>query len=157
MQKAGWSPGPVWMGAEKSPPTGIQSPDFETAIHSAVTTVWPGCEVKACRFYLGQSWWRKIQYLGLSKQYGKKRLWGKSVLEENIRTVAFTTGGIFVQSSERQANGTVLRLPARKLYRCRLHFSSACVARMFCTNIWGHKGMWVIPCPFQCTVLQCAS
>jgi len=46
--------------------------DFETAIHNAVTTVWPGCEVKACRFYLGRSWWRKVQSLGLSKQYGKK-------------------------------------------------------------------------------------
>jgi len=45
--------------------------DFETAIHSAVTTVWPGREVKACRFHLGQNWWRKIQSLGLSKQYGK--------------------------------------------------------------------------------------
>ena len=32
--------------------------------------------------------------LGLSKQYGKKRLCGKSVLEENIRTVAFTTGEV---------------------------------------------------------------
>jgi len=46
--------------------------DFETTIHNAVTTVWPGLEVKACRFYLGQSWWRKIQSLGLSKHYGKK-------------------------------------------------------------------------------------
>ena len=46
--------------------------DFETAIHNAVTTVWPGLEVKACRFHLGQSWWRKIQSLGLSKQCGKK-------------------------------------------------------------------------------------
>ena len=46
--------------------------DFETAIHNAVTTVWPGLEVKACRFHLGQSWWRKIQSLGLSKQYRKK-------------------------------------------------------------------------------------
>jgi len=45
---------------------------FETAIHNAVTTVLPGCEVKACRFHLGQSWWRKIQSLGLSKQHGKK-------------------------------------------------------------------------------------
>jgi len=45
--------------------------DFETTIHNAVTTVWPGCEVKAC-FHLGQSWWRKIQSLGFSKQYGKK-------------------------------------------------------------------------------------
>jgi len=37
--------------------------DFETAIHNAVTTVWPGCEVKVCRFHLGQSWWQEIQSL----------------------------------------------------------------------------------------------
>jgi hypothetical protein len=52
--------------------TPIVFADFETAIHNAVTTVWPGCEVKACRFHLGQSWWRKMQSLGLGKQYGKK-------------------------------------------------------------------------------------
>jgi len=46
--------------------------DIETAIHNAVKTVWPGCEVEACRFHLVQSWWRKIQSLGLRKQYGKK-------------------------------------------------------------------------------------
>ena len=46
--------------------------DFETAIHYAVTTVWPGLEVKVRRFHLGQSWWRKIQSLGLSKQYRKE-------------------------------------------------------------------------------------
>jgi hypothetical protein len=46
--------------------------DFETVIHNAVTTVWPGLEVKVCRFQLGQSWWRKIQSLGPNKQYGKK-------------------------------------------------------------------------------------
>jgi len=46
--------------------------DFETAIHNAVTTVWLGLEIKACRFHLGQSWWQKIQSLRLSKQYGKK-------------------------------------------------------------------------------------
>jgi len=46
--------------------------DFETAIHNAVTTVWSDLEVKACHFHLGQSWWRKIQSLGLSRQYGKK-------------------------------------------------------------------------------------
>jgi hypothetical protein len=28
-----------------------------------------------------------------------------------------------------------LRLPARKLYRCRLHFSSACLVRMYCSTI----------------------
>jgi len=81
--------------------------DFETAIHNAVTRVWPGRAVKAFRFHLGQSWWRKIKSLGLSKQNGKKER-GKSVPEENIRTVAFTTGGslrllcvgIFIQSFE---------------------------------------------------------
>ena len=46
--------------------------DFETAIHNAVTTVWPGLEFKACRFHLRQSWSRKRQSLGLIKQYGKK-------------------------------------------------------------------------------------
>ena len=46
--------------------------DFETTIHNKVTTVWPGLEFKASRFRLGQSWWRKIQSLGLSMQYVKK-------------------------------------------------------------------------------------
>jgi hypothetical protein len=27
--------------------------DFETSIHNAVTTVWPGCTVEAFRFHLG--------------------------------------------------------------------------------------------------------
>jgi len=98
--------------------------DFEIAIHNAVTTVWPGCGVQAFRFHLGERRWRKIQFLGLSRQYGKNDSEVKSVLEENIRTVAYTTGGSqrllcvgnFIQSSERQASGTVLRLPARKLH-----------------------------------------
>ena len=46
--------------------------DFQTAIHIKVKTVWPGLEVKACRFHFGQSWWRKMQSLGLRKQHGKK-------------------------------------------------------------------------------------
>jgi hypothetical protein len=45
--------------------------DFETATHNAVTTVWRGCEVKACRFHLVQLWWRKIQSLWLSKKCEK--------------------------------------------------------------------------------------
>jgi hypothetical protein len=45
--------------------------DFETAIRNAVTTGWPGCEDKAFLFHLAQSWWRKIQSLGLSQHYGK--------------------------------------------------------------------------------------
>lgn len=35
-------------------------------------TVWLSCEVQACHFHLGQSWWPKIQSLGLSKQNGSK-------------------------------------------------------------------------------------
>jgi hypothetical protein len=63
--------------------------DFETAIPKAVTIVWPGLEVKACRFHLEQSWWRKIQSLGINKQYGKndsvvrqflKKIFGLSIL-----------------------------------------------------------------------------
>jgi hypothetical protein len=42
---------------------------FETGIHNAVSTVRPGCEVKACRFHLGQSLWLKIQSLGLSNSH----------------------------------------------------------------------------------------
>jgi len=43
--------------------------DFEKAIHSAALFVWPSVELKGCRFHLGQSWWRKIQALGLSNEY----------------------------------------------------------------------------------------
>jgi hypothetical protein len=46
--------------------------EFETAVQNAVTTVWPGLEVKACRLHLRQRWWRKMQYLGRSKHYGEK-------------------------------------------------------------------------------------
>jgi len=84
---------------------------------------------------------------GTQQAVWKERLWDKSVLEENIRAVAFTTGGslrqlyvgIFIQSYERQANGTVLRLTARKFYWCRLHFSSAYLAQMYCIIIEDHK------------------
>ena len=58
---------------------------------------------------------------GTQQTVWKERLWDKSVLEENIRTVTFTTGGIqqllcvelYIQSSERQASETVLRLTAK--------------------------------------------
>ena len=46
--------------------------EFETTIHNAVTTVWPGLEVKAHLLHLGQSLWRKMQSLGRSEQDGKK-------------------------------------------------------------------------------------
>jgi hypothetical protein len=82
-------------------------------------------EVKACRLHLGQSLWRKIQSLGLSKQYGKKdpevsqflkKIFGLLLLPTAEVCDCFACVGIFIQSSERQASGTVLRLPVRKLY-----------------------------------------
>ena len=138
--------------------------DFETAIHNSMTTVRLDCEVKACHFHIVQSWWRKIQSVGLSKQYGKKDSEVSQFLKK-IFWLAFTTGGnlrqlcvgIFIQFSERQASGTFLQLPTRKLYWCRLHFSSDSLVRMYCIIIEDHKRMWVIPCPLQSTILQCAS
>ncbi|KAL4112342.1 hypothetical protein QTP88_016151 [Uroleucon formosanum] len=43
--------------------------DFEIAIHMAVESVWPTSQIRGCRFHLAQSWWRKIQNLGLSAIY----------------------------------------------------------------------------------------
>jgi len=43
--------------------------DFEIAIHMTVESVWPTSKIRGCRFYLAQSWWRKIQNLGLSAIY----------------------------------------------------------------------------------------
>ncbi|KAE9529659.1 hypothetical protein AGLY_011755, partial [Aphis glycines] len=43
--------------------------DFEQSIHKAVLTVWPNIILRGCRFHLSQSWWRKIQNLGLSIEY----------------------------------------------------------------------------------------
>jgi len=43
--------------------------DFEEAIHYSNLSVWPETNIKGCRFHLGQSWWRKIQNLGLTNEY----------------------------------------------------------------------------------------
>ncbi|KAK7576516.1 hypothetical protein V9T40_012802 [Parthenolecanium corni] len=46
--------------------------DFEVAIHKAVEVVWPDARIRGCRFHLGQSWWRKIQQVGLTRLYKAK-------------------------------------------------------------------------------------
>lgn len=43
--------------------------DFEQSIHSAVNRVWPSASIFGCRFHLAQSWYRKIQQLGLVSIY----------------------------------------------------------------------------------------
>jgi ABC-type microcin C transport system permease subunit YejB len=46
--------------------------DFEYAMHSAILTKVPNSTISCCRFHLGQSWWRKIQAVGLSVEYKEK-------------------------------------------------------------------------------------
>ena len=43
--------------------------NYEIAVHEAVRSVWPDVIIKVCQFHLGQAWYRKIQNLGLSKEY----------------------------------------------------------------------------------------
>lgn len=49
-------------------PTIIRA-DFELAIHTAIRRVLPSVKIAGCRFHLGQSWWKKIQELGLTSEY----------------------------------------------------------------------------------------
>lgn len=43
--------------------------DFEQSIHKAVLTVLLNIILRGCRFHLSQSWWIKIQNVGLSIKY----------------------------------------------------------------------------------------
>lgn len=51
--------------------------DFEKSIHNALLEVWPQIEIKGCIFHLCQSWWRKIQKIGLATEYSKNDEIGK--------------------------------------------------------------------------------
>lgn len=46
--------------------------DFEQSIHSAVFSSWSWTRIRGCRYHLAQSWWRKIQALGLSLEFKTK-------------------------------------------------------------------------------------
>lgn len=43
--------------------------DFEIGMQNAVRIAWPGVELLACRFHITQAWYRKIQMLGLCREY----------------------------------------------------------------------------------------
>lgn len=45
--------------------------DFEQAVASAVTKMFPDCEISYCHFHFSQCIYRKIQGLGLAKDYGR--------------------------------------------------------------------------------------
>jgi len=91
--------------------------DFETPF----TTQWQqsgqACKLKHV-FSIKTKLVTENTIFGTQQAVWKERLWGKSVLEVNIRTVAFTNGGslrlfrvwIFIESYKRQASGTVLKL-----------------------------------------------
>lgn len=53
--------------------------DFEKAIHNAILEVWTKVKIMGCRFHLGQSWWRKIQTIGLTTDYSKDNEVGKYI------------------------------------------------------------------------------
>ncbi len=46
--------------------------DFELAMHNAVRAMFPTWTIVGCKFHLGQSFFRKIQKLGLADQYKNK-------------------------------------------------------------------------------------
>jgi hypothetical protein len=51
--------------------------DFEKSIHNAVKIVWNEVKITGCRFHISQAWWRKVQELGLSKDYKERTEVGK--------------------------------------------------------------------------------
>nr|CAI5865114.1 unnamed protein product [Callosobruchus analis] len=55
------------MGCVLNPKTVVI--DFEIAVHLSVEEVWQETQIIGCRFHLAQSWWRKIQQLGLASEY----------------------------------------------------------------------------------------
>ena len=46
--------------------------DFELAMLKCFKQMFPTTKIQRCRFHLRQSWWRKVQKLGLSKEYKEK-------------------------------------------------------------------------------------
>jgi hypothetical protein len=51
--------------------------DFEKSIHNAVKIVRNEVKIIGCRFHISQAWWRKVQELGLSKDYKERTEVGK--------------------------------------------------------------------------------
>ena len=43
--------------------------DFEKAAMNAVSNIFANAHRRGCRFHLGQSWWHRIQTLGMSVDY----------------------------------------------------------------------------------------
>ena len=61
--------------------------DFELGVINASRTVFPTIQNKGCFFHLGQSVWRKVQSLGLSKMYGENENF--SLIVRHLPALAF--------------------------------------------------------------------
>ena len=46
--------------------------DFEKVMHNVIIKLFPSTNIRCCTFHLEQCWWRKIQSIGLSKEYKEK-------------------------------------------------------------------------------------
>lgn len=46
--------------------------DFEIGLQIATCKSWPNAKLLGCRFHLTQAWYRKIQKLGLAKEYNNE-------------------------------------------------------------------------------------
>ena len=42
---------------------------LEVSFYAALSSTWPSCKIRLCHFHLSQSWFRKIQELGLTAEY----------------------------------------------------------------------------------------
>jgi len=51
--------------------------DFENSINLGALSTWPEIIIKSCKFHIAQSWWRKIQTLGLSNEHKQNSKIGK--------------------------------------------------------------------------------
>jgi len=67
--------------------------DYEKAVINAVNEVWPESNIIGCRFHLTNSWWRKIQSLGLSNEY-------KNTNSEIGKWLRHTFGLLFLNPQE---------------------------------------------------------
>jgi len=65
--------------------------DFEKAATHAISTIFPNAQRRMCRFHLGQSWWHRIQTLGMSEDY-RQELGYFEVVGVVFRTVVVAFG-----------------------------------------------------------------
>ena len=113
-------------------------------------------------FTLRQSQWRKMQSLGLSKQYGKKysevsqflkKIFGLSLLppvEIGDRSTLEFLSHLPNDEQVEQFCDYLLENYIDADSTFPLPVWSECTASSLRTD---HKRMWVIPCPLQCTIL----